>query len=201
MKGRKNITLIIVAVLLVGLVLFGITTYNKMVREDEAVERTWADVENQYQRRLDLIPNLVEVVKGYAQHERATLEGVIEARAKASQVTIDPTNLTADKLSNFQAAQDNLTQSLGKLMVVVERYPDLKANENFRELQAQLEGTENRIAVARRDFNAAVQSYNVLVRRFPQNLIAGIAGFEKKARFEAIEGAEKAPSLEGKFDF
>ncbi len=167
-----------------------------MVNEDENVNLQWSEVENQYQRRLDLIPNLVNVVKGYAAHEKETLEGVIEARAKATQTTIDPSNMTEEQLANFQKAQDGLSGALNRLMVVVEKYPELKANENFLQLQAQLEGTENRITVARKGYNDAATIYNKLVRRFPNNMLAGIFGFSVRPQFKAQEGAESAPTVQ-----
>ena len=170
--------------------------YNGMVNEDENVNLQWSEVENQYQRRLDLIPNLVNVVKGYASHEKETLEGVIEARAKATQTTIDPSNMTEEQLANFQKAQDGLSGALNRLMVVVEKYPELKANENFLQLQAQLEGTENRITVARKSYNDAATIYNKLVRRFPNNMLAGILGFSVRPQFKAQEGAESAPTVQ-----
>lgn len=170
--------------------------YNGMVNEDENVNLQWSEVENQYQRRLDLIPNLVNVVKGYASHEKETLEGVIEARAKATQTTIDPSNMTEEQLANFQKAQDGLSGALNRLMVVVEKYPELKANENFLQLQAQLEGTENRITVARKSYNDAATIYNKLVRRFPNNMLAGIFGFSVRPQFKAQEGAESAPTVQ-----
>jgi LemA protein len=162
---------------------------------DESVNEKWSQVENVYQRRADLIPNLVNTVKGYASHERETLESVIEARSKATSVNIDPDKLNAQSIQQFQQAQEGLSSALSRLMVVVERYPNLKANENFRDLQAQLEGTENRIAVERRKFNMAARDYNTAIRRFPKNLLAGMFGFEKKAYFEAQEAAEKAPEV------
>ena len=170
--------------------------YNGMVNEDENVNLQWGEVENQYQRRLDLIPNLVNVVKGYASHEKETLEGVIEARAKATQTTIDPSNMTEEQLANFQKAQDGLSGALNRLMVVVEKYPELKANENFLQLQAQLEGTENRITVARKSYNDAATIYNKLVRRFPNNMLAGIFGFSVRPQFKAQEGAESVPAVQ-----
>jgi LemA protein len=171
-------------------------TYNNMVTLDESVTGQWAQVENVYQRRADLIPNLVATVKGYATHEKETLEGVIEARSKATSVTIDPSNLNAASIQQFQAAQDGLSSALSKLMVVVERYPDLKANQNFLELQTQLERTENRIAVERRNFNMGAQNYNTYIRTFPKNIYASLFGFEKKAYFKSQEGAENAPKVE-----
>ncbi len=171
-------------------------TYNKMVTMDEGVSSQWAQVENVYQRRADLIPNLVATVKGYATHEKETLEGVVEARSKATSVNIDPSKLDANSIQQFQAAQDGLSSALSRLMVVVERYPDLKANQNFLDLQTQLERTENRIAIERRSFNTAAQNYNAFIRSFPKNLYASMFGFEKKSYFKATEGAEKAPKVE-----
>jgi len=169
--------------------------YNSMVSMDEAVSAQWSQVENVYQRRADLIPNLVNTVKGYADFEKETLTQVIEARAKATSVNINPQNLDAQSLKNFQDAQSGLTSALIRLMVVVEKYPELKANQNFLDLQAQLEGTENRITVERQKFNEAAQAYNVNIRKFPRNIFAGMFGFEKKAYFEAEQGAEKAPEV------
>ena len=166
------------------------------MEKDEAIAGQWGQVETAYQRRGDLIPNLVNTVKGYAEHERETLTEVIEARAKATNVSIDPTNLNPQAIQQFQAAQDGLSQALGKLMVVVERYPDLKANQNFLDLQQQLESTENRIAVERRKFNDATRDYNTFIRKFPSNILAGIFGFETKGYFEAAEGSEVAPTVE-----
>ena len=171
-------------------------TYNNMVQREELVTSQWSQVENVYQRRLDLIPNLVASVKGAADFERGTLTAVIEARANATQVKVDPKNLTTEQLSKFQQSQGELSSALGRLMVVVERYPELKANQNFLELQSQLEGTENRIAVERQKFNEVVQDYNRYIRSFPQTLLAGMYGFEQKAYFTADAGAEKAPKVE-----
>ena len=170
--------------------------YNNLVTQDEGVKTAWSQVENQYQRRADLIPNLVNTVKGYAAHEKNTLEGVMNARAKATQTTIDPTNLNEETMKQYQAAQGELSNALSRLMVVVERYPELKANENFRELQVQLEGTENRITVERKRFNEVAQAYNTYVRTFPNNILSGIFGFQTKAYFTAEAGAEKAPQVE-----
>ncbi len=170
--------------------------YNKMVLMDEGVAASWAQVENVYQRRADLIPNIVATVKGYAEHEQETLTGVIEARAKATSVNINPDNLNAATIQQFQQAQAGLSSALSKLMVVVERYPDLKANQSFLELQAQLEGTENRIAVERKKFNESARVYNTYIRLFPKSVFAGMFGFEKKAYFEAQKGAEEAPKVE-----
>ncbi|WP_163322174.1 LemA family protein [Draconibacterium mangrovi] len=186
----------IVLIALVSVVLFSSCGYNKMVEMDEQVTASWAQVENVYQRRADLIPNLVNTVKGYAEHEQETLTGVIEARSKATSVNIDPTKLNAQSLQQFNQAQEGLSSALSKLMVVVERYPDLKANQNFMELQAQLEGTENRIAVERRKFNQTTQSYNAYIRKFPRVIYAGWFGFEKKTYFEAQQGAEQAPEVQ-----
>ncbi|MBR2285063.1 MAG: LemA family protein [Paludibacteraceae bacterium] len=170
--------------------------YNAFIASEEEVESSWAQVENQYQRRADLVPNLVATVKGYAAHEQQTLEGVVEARAKATQITIDPATATPEQLAAYQAAQGELSQALGRLLAVAENYPDLKANQNFRDLQAQLEGTENRITIARQMFNETAKAYNKTIRRFPNNILAGIFGFEKKPYFEAEEGASKAPKVE-----
>ncbi|WP_303920516.1 MULTISPECIES: LemA family protein [Draconibacterium] len=186
----------IVLIALVSVVLFSSCGYNKMVEMDEQVTASWAQVENVYQRRADLIPNLVNTVKGYAEHEQETLTGVIEARSKATSVNVDPTKLNAQSLQQFNQAQEGLSSALSKLMVVVERYPDLKANQNFMELQAQLEGTENRIAVERRKFNQTTQSYNAYIRKFPRVIYAGWFGFEKKTYFEAQQGAEQAPEVQ-----
>ena len=183
--------------LLVLFLVFSIVgSYNGMVTKEEGVVSQWSQVENVYQRRADLIPNLVNTVKGYAAHEKETLEGVVEARAKATQTTIDPSKLNAESIKQFAAAQDGLSSALSKLMVVVERYPDLKANQNFLELQAQLEGTENRIAVERKKFNDSARDYNTFIRKFPKNIWAGMFGFEKKDYFEATEGADKAPEVQ-----
>ena len=191
----KKSTIIIIAVAVLAVV-WGITGYNGLVSMDEGVQTKWADVETQYQRRADLIPNLVNTVKGYAAHESETLQAVVEARAKATSVNIDPSNMSAEQIANFQKAQDGVSSALGRLLVTVEKYPDLKANENFRELQAQLEGTENRISVARRDYNEAARKYNTTLRSFPKNILAGMFGFEKKAYFEALEGSEQAPTVQ-----
>jgi LemA protein len=169
--------------------------YNSSVELDEKVKAQWGEVENQYQRRADLIPNLVNTVKGVSNFEKETLTQVIEARAKATSVQVDPTKLTPETLQKFQASQGQLSQALGRLMVVSEQYPQLKANQNFLELQAQLEGTENRITVARRDFNQAVQEYNTNIRTFPNNIFAGMFGFTAKGSFAAEAGAEKAPEV------
>jgi len=194
---KKGLIVIIVLVALVAIVFLWYTgTYNKLVKSDEAVTAQWGNVENQYQRRADLIPNLVATVKGYAEHEQSTLEGVINARAKATQVTIDPTNLNEQTMAQFQAAQGELSSALSRLLVSVERYPDLKANQNFMDLQAQLEGTENRIAYQREEFNKVALEYNTLIRKFPSNIIAGMSGFSAKPYFKAEAGAEAAPKVE-----
>jgi LemA protein len=168
-------------------------SYNSMVTMQEGVKAQWSQVENVYQRRSDLIPNLVNTVKGYADFEKETLTQVIEARAKATQVTVDPNKLDAQSIQNFQNAQSGVSSALGRLMVVVEKYPELKANQGFLDLQAQLEGTENRITVERQKFNQSAQGYNTFIRTFPKNIFAGMFGFEKMAYFEAEKGAEKAP--------
>ena len=182
----------------VALALFGWVknSYNGLVQDQESVETAWAQVENVYQRRADLIPNLVETVKGYAKHEQETLEGVIEARANATKVTIDPTNMTPEDLQKYQAAQGDVTNALSRLIAVSENYPDLKANQNFLELQNQLEGTENRIAVERNKFNEVARGYNTKRRTFPTNIIAGIFNFGEKPYFQAQEGADKAPKVD-----
>jgi LemA protein len=187
------IAIAVVAVILVGC---GASQYNGIVQQDEQVSTAWGKVQSSYQRRADLIPNLVSTVKGYAKHEENTYKEVTEARAKATQITVDPTNLTPEKLKDYQAAQGELSAALGKLIAVQERYPDLKANEQFSELQAQLEGTENRINEARNNYNEAVQGYNLAVRKFPVNLLAGMFGFQPKSKFEAEAGADKAPKVE-----
>lgn len=195
-KNKKPFILIGIVALIILIIGWLMSGYNDMVKLDENVNREWSQVENQYQRRLDLIPNLVNVVKGYASHEKETLEGVIEARAKATQTTIDPSNITEEQLANFQKSQDGLSGALNRLMVVVEKYPDLKAIDNFKQLQKQLEGTENRITVARKDYNKAVTIYNKKVRSFPNNMLAGIFGFSVRPQFKAQEGAESAPTVQ-----
>jgi len=173
-----------------------VKTGNNMVAMEEGVSSSWSQVENVYQRRADLIPNLVSTVKGYAAHESETLTAVVEARAKATSVTVDPSKLSAESIQQFQQAQGGLSSALGRLMVVVEKYPDLKANENFLNLQAQLEGTENRITVERQKFNLAAQAFNTYIRLFPQSMVASMRNFEKKAYFEAEKGSEKAPKVD-----
>ena len=191
MKKSLWIVLAVVAVLAV----WGYSVYNGLVEKEEAVHGAWSNVETQYQRRSDLIPNLVNTVKGYAAHEQQTLAAVVDARSKATSMNVDADDLTPEKLAEFQQAQAQVRSALGRLIAVSESYPDLKANQNFLELQAQLEGTENRIAVARKDFNAAAQQYNVSVRRFPANLVARMFGFGQKPYFESAEGAAAAPQV------
>lgn len=192
MKKGTIITIVAVA----AVVLWLVGAYNGMVTAEEGVDTAWSQVENVYQRRADLIPNLVATVKGYAQHESETLEGVVNARAKATQITVDPENLTPEALEEFNKAQGELGSALGRLLAVTEAYPDLKANENFKELQAQLEGTENRIATERMKFNETAKEYNTMIRKFPKSILASVFGFEKKPYFEAQAGAEKAPEIQ-----
>ena len=194
MKKLGCLAIILIAIVIAAL--WGFGKYNSLVKEEQNVERAWSDVENQYQRRADLIPNLVETVKGYAEHESETLQNVIEARVKATSVQIDSKNLTEESLQQYQQAQGELGNALGKLLVSVERYPDLKANQNFLELQSQLEGTENRINNARDAFNSAAQTYNTAIRVFPANLVAKIGGFVNKAYFKAAEGTAEAPKVQ-----
>ncbi len=189
------IALIVVAVILLGGFVWVKGAYNSMVTGDENVQAAWSQVENVYQRRADLIPNLVATVKGYAEHESSTLENVVEARAKATQVTVNPENLSPDAIARFNEAQGELSTALGRLMMIQENYPDLKASQQFSELQAQLEGTENRIATERMKFNETAKAYNTMIRKFPDNIIASMFGFEKKGYFEAQAGAEKAPEV------
>lgn len=193
---KKLGCLAIILIALIFVVLWGFRKYNSLVKEEQNVERAWSDVENQYQRRADLIPNLVETVKGYAAHESETLQNVIEARAKATSVQVDSKNLTEESIQQYQQAQTELGSALGRLLVSVERYPDLKANQNFLELQSQLEGTENRINNARDAFNSAAQTYNTAIRVFPANLVAKITGFDSKAYFKAAEGSSEAPKVQ-----
>lgn len=194
-KSFSKSTMIFIGIIVV-IVLWAISGYNSLVNMDEGVTNKWSNVETQYQRRADLIPNLVNTVKGYAKHEQQTLEAVMQARSQATQVKIDPSNCTPEQLAAYQKAQGDVTSALGKLLAITENYPDLKANQNFLELQSQLEGTENRITVARKDFNDAANVYNASIRRFPKNILSGIFGFEKHAYFEAEAGAEKAPKVE-----
>ena len=186
---------IIVIAVVVLLAIFCISSYNSMVSQDEAVGTAWSNVENQYQRRADLIPNLVNTVKGYAAHEKETFDAVVSARAKATQTTVSIDDLTPEKMAAYQRAQGEIGSALSRLLAVTENYPELKANENFQTLQAQLEGTENRISVERRKFNEVAKAYNTSIRRFPRNILAGMFGFEKRPYFEAQEGAEKAPEV------
>ena len=194
MKNKNTIILIVGVVVLI--VFWFVGKYNGLVNKEENVNSKWAQVENVYQRRADLIPNLVATVKGYAEHEQQVLTDVVAARAKATSVNFNADNMTEENIKAFQAAQDQLSGALSRLLVTVEKYPDLKANQNFMELQAQLEGTENRISVERKNFNDAVKEYNTGLRRFPTNIVANMFGFEKKAYFEAAAGAEVAPKIE-----
>ena len=195
---KKGCLIAIVAVVTVAVLIgvWAVSRYNSFVTKEEGVTSAWSQVENVYQRRADLIPNLVETVKGYATHEQNTLEGVIAARARATQITVNPDDLNAETLQKYQEAQGQLGAALSRLMAVAENYPDLKANQNFLQLQAQLEGTENRIAVERKKFNEVVRDYNVTVRQFPGNIVAAMFGFEAKPYFEADESAHQAPKVE-----
>ncbi|MFA5713353.1 MAG: LemA family protein [Bacteroidales bacterium] len=194
MKSKQKTNFALIAIAVVALLfLWGKSGYNRMVKLDESLSTAWSQVENVYQRRADLIPNLVATVKGYAAHESETLQAVVDARAKATQTNIDPSNMSTSQFEQFQSGQQELTQALGKLMVVVERYPELKANENFRDLQVQLEGSENRITVERQKFNEAARAYNTEIRSFPKNILASLFGFEKRGYFEAKAGADEAP--------
>jgi LemA protein len=193
---KGTVTLLVILAVVVILFLWIKGSYNSMVREDEGVKTAWGQVENVYQRRADLIPNLVNTVKGYAAHESSTLEAVVEARAKATQITIDPQNLSPEAIAKYQRAQGELGAALGKLMMIQENYPDLKANQNFLELQSQLEGTENRISVERNKFNEAAKVYNTLIRQFPKNIFAALFGFSQKPYFEAQKGSEVAPKVQ-----
>lgn len=193
MKKGTIITIVVIGFVVLMVARYGISANNNMVEKQEGVRTAWSQVENQYQRRADLIPNLVNTVKGYATHEEQTLTNVIEARAKATQVKVDPDQLTDEALQKYMASQNNLSQALGRLMVVAEQYPELKANENFQMLQTQLEGTENRITTERQRFNETAKEYNVYIRKFPRNIFAGILGFKPQAYFESIAGAEVAP--------
>lgn len=196
MKKSTIITIVVIAVAALGIFKWGTSVYNNLVTLDEGVNNQWANVETQYQRRADLIPNLVNTVKGYAQHEQETLNSVVEARSKATSITIDPSNITPEQLQEYQQAQGAVTSALSRLIAVAESYPDLKANQNFLELQAELEGTENRINVARKNFNDAAKEYNTSVRRFPANILAGMFGFDNRVYFEAQAGAEVAPTVQ-----
>ncbi|MBC35881.1 MAG: LemA family protein [Bacteroidetes bacterium] len=194
----KKSWIIIAVIAILGIIIYSSikSTYNGMVTMSEEVDAKWSQVTTDYQRRMDLIPNLVNTVKGYAEFEQETLTAVVEARSKATSVTIDPSNLNAGAFAQFQQAQNGVSSALGRLLVTIEKYPDLKANQNFLELQAQLEGTENRIANARRKFNEATKTYNVYIKKFPKNIYANIFGFEQKPYFEAQQGAETAPNVE-----
>ena len=194
--NKKFLPWIVVLGVLAIIVMWGFGRYNAIIAAEENVETAWSQVENQYQRRIDLIPNLVQTVKGYAAHESETLEYVIAARAKATQIVVDPTNATQEQLAAYQEAQGQLSQALGKLMAVAESYPDLKASQNFMALQSQLEGTENRITVARNNFNEVARQFNTMIRRFPTNIIANMMGVEKRNYFEATQGAEQAPQVQ-----
>lgn len=196
MKKSTLITVTAIVIIVLAMFFWVKNSYNGLVKADEQVKAAWSQVENVYQRRADLIPNLVATVKGYAEHESETLESVVEARSKATQVSVDPENLDPDRIAEYQAAQGELSQALGRLIMLQENYPDLKANQNFRDLQAQLEGTENRIATERMKFNETARSYNTMVRSFPKNIFASMFGFEAKGYFEASEGAQTAPKVE-----
>lgn len=191
----KKSTIIIIALIAI-VAIWGVSAYNGLVKMDESVSTAWSNVENQYQRRADLIPNLVNTVKGYAAHEKETFQAVTEARSKATQMSINADELTPEKMLEYQKAQGEVGAALSRLLAITEAYPDLKANENFKELQAQLEGTENRISVERNKFNEVARSYNTAIRTFPKTIIAGICGFDKRPYFEAEEGADKAPKVE-----
>lgn len=190
---KKSVTIIVIIAVLAALTFWMVGKYNAMVTAEENVNTAWAQVENQYQRRSDLIPNLVATVKGYAAHESQVMESVVAARAKATQAVVDPSQASPEQLAAYQASQGELSQALGRLLAVTENYPDLKADKNFRDLQEQLEGTENRITVARNAFNESAKEYNRLIRLFPNNIVASIFGFQQKAYFAAEAGAEKAP--------
>lgn len=196
MKKGTLITVTVIVIIVLSLFFWVKNSYNGLVKADEQVKAAWSQVENVYQRRADLIPNLVATVKGYAEHESETLESVVEARSKATQVSVDPESLDPGQIEEFQKAQGELSQALGRLIMLQENYPDLKANQNFRDLQAQLEGTENRIATERMKFNETARSYNTMVRSFPRNIFASMFGFETKGYFEASEGAQTAPKVE-----
>lgn len=198
LSGRMTALIVVAAIVFIGII-WGVRTNNRMITAEEGVSAAWAQVENVYQRRMDLIPNLVSTVKGAADFEKGTLEAVIDARAKATSVQVDANTLSEANIAAFQKAQDGLSSALSRLMVTVERYPELKATENFRDLQAQLEGTENRITTERNKFNEVVKSYNTMIRKFPNSMIADMGGFEKKGYFTAKEGAENAPEVNFEF--
>jgi len=193
---KKWLPLIIIAVIVFGIIQWGVGLNNTMVEKQETAKTQWANVESAYQRRSDLIPNLVSTVKGYADFEKETLEAVIQARANATKTTIDPTNITPEQMAAFQESQNSLGGALSKLMVVVEKYPDLKANQNFLELQSQLEGTENRINVERNRFNEQAKDYNIYIRKFPASVVAGFLNFDSMALFQAAAGSENAPTVD-----
>ena len=193
---KKWLPFIIIIVVLIGIFKWGVGKNNTMVEKQETAKTQWANVESAYQRRADLIPNLVSTVKGYAAHEKETLEGVIQARANATKTTIDPTNVTPEQMAAFQQSQNSLSGALSKLMVVVERYPDLKANQNFLELQSQLEGTENRINVERNRFNEVAKDYNIYIKKFPNSMFAGFLNLDAMTLFQAAEGSEQAPTVD-----
>lgn len=192
MKKSTIILIVVVAVIAI----WSVMSYNGLVKQDETVSTAWSNVENQYQRRSDLIPNLVNTVKGYASHEKSTFEAVVAARSKATQMKIDADDLTPEKMQAYQKAQGEVGSALSRLLAITEAYPELKANENFKELQAQLEGTENRISVERKKFNETARDYNTAIRTFPRNIIASMFGLEKRPYFEAEEGTDKAPKVE-----
>ena len=194
-KNRKT-TLVAIGIAVLALAFYTFNSYNLLVAKDEATATAWGNLQAQYQRRADLVPNLVNTVKGYTKHESGTLEAVVAARAKATQLTVSADDVSPEKLQQLQAAQGELTQALGKLLAIQESYPELKANENFSELQTQLEGTENRINESRRLYNETVMVYNVSVRKFPKNIVASLFGFDKKSQFEAEAGASKAPEVQ-----
>ena len=198
LSGRMIALIVVAAIVFIG-IMWGVRTNNRMIAAEEGVSAAWAQVENVYQRRMDLIPNLVSTVKGAADFEKGTLEAVIDARAKATSVQVDANTLSEANIAAFQKAQDGLSSALSRLMVTVERYPELKATDNFRDLQAQLEGTENRITTERNKFNEVVKSYNTMIRKFPNSMIADMGGFEKKGYFTAKEGAENAPEVNFEF--
>lgn len=193
---KKWLPLIVILVIVFGIFRWGVGLNNTMVEKQETGKTQWANVESAYQRRADLIPNLVNTVKGYASHEKETLEGVIEARANATKTTIDPSNVTPQQMAQFQESQNSLTGALSRLMVVVEKYPDLKANQNFLELQSQLEGTENRINVERNRFNNLAKDYNIYIKKFPATVLAGMLSFDPLVLFQAAAGSEKAPTVD-----
>lgn len=193
---KSTLTIIIIAAVIAIIAIWAVSGYNRLVVAQETVTTEWSNVESQYQRRADLIPNLVSTVKGYAAHESQTLEAVVAARAKATQVTVDADDLDEKSIARFQEAQGEVGSAIGRLLMVTENYPDLKANQNFMDLQEQLEGTENRIQVARKNFNSTARAYNTTIRRFPTNILAGMFDFETVAYFKADEGAQNAPKVE-----